>query len=117
RLDIPDTLETEIMNRHDRLDAPEERIGRKLCLQIYRDQTGLPVMTVNNIRFKIYNRKNRQNCLTEENVFLYVCSGICVRLLSAKIIQIVNKIIGDAVILMLHDTYMCMRNRRACTHI
>ena len=53
RLHIPDSLELKVMDRHNGFHAPEEHIALELCIQIYRNETGLPVMAVNNLRLEI----------------------------------------------------------------
>ena len=46
------------MDRHNGFNAPEEHIPLKFIFQIDRDQTGLPVMAVDDIRFKADQRQH-----------------------------------------------------------
>ena len=54
---IPYTLEFQVVDRHDRFHVAEELALVELVLQKYRDQTGLPVVAVYDIRFKSDQRQ------------------------------------------------------------
>ena len=56
-LHIPHTLEFQVVDRHDRFHVAEELALVELVLQKYRDQTGLPVVAVYDIRFKSDQRQ------------------------------------------------------------
>ena len=73
------------MYRHDRLNSAEEFSLLERIFQIYRNQTGLPVMTMDDIRAKTDNRKGRQCCFTEERKFLNVLINLSIWTISAKI--------------------------------
>ena len=117
RLNIPDSLESQVMNRHNRFDTAIKFACCELRLQIYRNQTCLPVMAVDQIRAEAYDRQDREHCLVKESKLLNISTEISVRFRPPEIDQIVNKIIGDALILIGHDTYMCTRIIRTGSHI
>ena len=58
---IIDSLESEIVNRHDSLDILIKWVGLECIVQIYRHQCCLPVMAVNNVRSEINRRERTQD--------------------------------------------------------
>ena len=92
RLYIPHTLELEVVDRDNGLHIAEKIALMELVLEQYRNQTGLPVMTVYNIRTESDQRKCRKRSLGEECKLLDILIDISVRLRSCKIIFIVNEI-------------------------
>ena len=62
-LRIPFSLESQIMDRHDRLDPAVEFIFLEASLQVDRDQTCLPVMAVNQVRTEAKRRKRGKDSL------------------------------------------------------
>ena len=105
---IPYTLEFKVMYCHDRLDIPEKFILLEAVVQIYGNKSGLPVMTVYNIRSESDNRKNWQYSFGEECKFLQIpCSSI-IRFGSAEIVFIVNKIKLNSFVLHVHDSYIAV---------
>ena len=60
---IPYSLEFQIVNCHNCLDSPEKFILLEGIMQIYRNKTCLPVVTVDHIRAETDNRKDRQYSL------------------------------------------------------
>ena len=69
-LDIIHTLELQIMYGHHRFYSPEEISILKTLLQVYRNQSGLPVMAVNQIRLKPYYWKCGKCSLGKEGKLL-----------------------------------------------
>src|SRR5699024_724601 len=63
RFPIPDSLEFQVMYREYRLDAPVELICLETFLQVYRNQAGLPVMAVDQVRPEIHGGKDGQRRL------------------------------------------------------
>ena len=92
------------MYRHHRLDAPVEIAALEPLLQIYGNQTCLPVMTVDQIRPEIDHRQDRQRRLTEKCIFLDLKqSVVTVRFKAAKEALVVDEII-------LHPFNLCLQN-------
>ena len=56
-LGIPHALELQVMYGHDGLDPPEVLIPVPEVVKIHRDQTGLPVMAVDDVRTEIKKRQ------------------------------------------------------------
>ena len=51
-LDVIYSLEFQVMDRHNCLDTPIKLTACKAFMQIYRNQTCLPIMTMDDIRLK-----------------------------------------------------------------
>ena len=86
------------MDRHDGFDPAEEIISLKTLMKIYRNQSGLPVMAVNDIRSETKQGHSRKRRLREEGKFLDILIDIAaVRLKSVKVRFVVDKIINHAV--------------------
>ena len=100
-----------------RLDIPEERICRKFCLQVNRNQAGLPVVTVNDIRSEIDDRKHGKHCLVKENKLLNIVPVVAVGIEALKIFQIVDEIVGNSLILIFHDSHILLSHHRAASHL
>ena len=90
------------MDSHNGLDAPEEFIALELILQIYRYESCLPVVAVNDIRLEINHWKHRKHSLVEEGEFLDIVSRISVWIEALEVFEIVDEIIGDARVFILH---------------
>ena len=96
---IPDTLELQVMYRHDRLDTMVERVIIEAVLNIYRDQSCLPVMAVDDIRTEIQRRHCRQCCFTEKCKLLNILENIAIWMKSCEIELIIDKIEMNSLIL------------------
>ena len=57
RLHIPDTLEFQVVDRHDGLDIPEELTAVEFVLEMHRDKSRLPVVAVDDIRLEADHRQ------------------------------------------------------------
>ena len=57
-LNIPNTLEFQVMYGHNSFYIPEKLILLEAVMKIYRNQSCLPVMTVDHIRSEANHRKN-----------------------------------------------------------
>ena len=103
-VDVPNALEFQVVNGHNRLCAPIKAMGCKSALEEYRNHTCLPVVAVNNVRMESDDRHGCQNCLTEENIaFNIPADRICIRLITLEIIFIINKVEGNALVFIFHD--------------
>ena len=80
------------MYRHDRLDPAVILRTKSEIIKIDRDQSRLPVMTVDDIRPEINNRQGAQHCLGKEGKLLNIRIHIAVRRESIEIIFIIYKI-------------------------
>ena len=94
------------MDRHDRLDPTEELILLECVMEIYRHETCLPVVAVNDIRTESDHREHRKHRLGEEGKFLQIPGSAVIGLRAAEIVFIVNEVKLDAVILHLHDPHI-----------
>ena len=83
------------MYRHDRLDTMVEWVIIEAVLNIYRDQSCLPVMAVDDIRTEIQRRHCRQCCFTEKCKLLNILENIAIWMKSCEIELIIDKIEGD----------------------
>ena len=54
-VDVPNALELQVVNGHNRLCAPIKAMGCKGALEEYRNHTRLPVVAVNNVRMESDN--------------------------------------------------------------
>ena len=103
-LHIPAPLKLQVVNRHHSLDAAEEFIVLKPFLQIHRNQSGLPVVAVNQIRAEIQNRERGEHSLAEIPEPLNLPSGIIrIRAEACEIILIIDEVVGDPVDLSLEQ--------------
>ena len=50
RLAVPDALEFQVVDRHDGFDSPIEFICLETLVQVNRNETGLPVVAVDEVR-------------------------------------------------------------------
>ena len=105
------------MDRHDRLNPLKKFACRKLSLKIYRNQTSLPVMTMDQIRPETHDWKDGQYRFGEKGKFLNICAEISIRFRTAEINKVVNKIIGNAFKLISHDAHMRARIIRTRPHV
>ena len=96
RLHNPASLVLQIMNRKDGTYSLIKFVFLVFVFQIYRNQAGLPVMAMQNIRFKIDNRQRFKNCFRKISKFLYIFINVVIRLVPCKIIFIINKIVSDS---------------------
>ena len=94
------------MDRHNRLNIPIKIIIIKNIFQIYRNQTGLPVMTMDNIRMEANCRETGKRCFTKERKLFQIPKTAFISLISGKIVFIIHKIKGYAVQLHLQNTYI-----------
>ena len=92
------------MDRHDRLDAAVELIVLERVVKHHGDQTGLPVMAVDNVRAEIKRREHREDRLAEEGKLLDILVDVAVRMAARKIKLVVHKVEGHALILQLEQT-------------
>ena len=102
-LDIPDALELQVMDGHDCADAAIERVVLEHLVQINRDQCGLPVMAVDDIRTEADERQHRQHSLGEEAELLDIPQDIAVQLFAVEEMLVVDIIIADTVQLACHN--------------
>jgi len=54
-VDVPNALEFQVVNGHNRLCVPIKAMGCKGALEEYRNHTRLPVVAVNNVRMESDN--------------------------------------------------------------
>ena len=94
---IPTSLEFHIMNSVYRSHIAIELILPELSFQKYRNQTCLPIMTMNNIRLESDFRQNCQDSFGKISKFLRILINLPVRCRSRKIILIVNEIKCDTI--------------------
>ena len=98
RLRVPFPLEFQVVDRDDRFNPPEEIPVMETLLQVNGNESGLPVMAVDQIRLETDHRKSGQKCLGEESKFLNLPDRVvAVRLKAAKVAFIINEIVMDAV--------------------
>lgn len=95
--DIPGPLETDVVDRHDRPNALEERVSLEHRVQVDGNQCGLPVMAVDDIRPEIDQRQAGKNRLGEKREPFQILEHVVVRDKPAEISFIVDEIIGDSV--------------------
>ena len=81
-LNVPDTLELEIVDGHYRLHVPEKLSVMEPLLQEYGNKTRLPVVAVNDIRLKTDHRQYRQHSLGEKDELLKIPEKIPIGLCS-----------------------------------
>ena len=104
---IPFPLEFQIMYRDYRFHSAEKLSLTESLLHINRNQTGLPVMTMNHIRLKTDYRKSGKNRFGKICISLYFPDGrITVNLGPAKIVFIINKVIMNTVHFRLQDSHI-----------
>ena len=96
------------MDRHDCLDPPEELILLECVMQVYRHETCLPVVAVNDVRAESDHREHGKNRLGEEREFLQIPGSAVIRLRTAEIVFVVDKVELNAVILHLHDSHIAV---------
>ena len=105
------------MNRHNRPNSPEERICLEFISQIDRNQTSLPVMTVNDIRTETNQRKHGKNCFVKECKFFNIIAHVPIRNKTVKVFLIINKVIGNSIQLILKDTHILIPDIGPTGHI
>ena len=94
------------MDRHDGFHVMEKFSVVEAILKIYRNKSGLPVMTVDQIRLPADDRKGRQTCLTEERKLFKVIVPVAIGLISPEIAFIVDKVKRNALIHIFKDTHI-----------
>ena len=96
-LRVEKSLELQIMHGHDGLDPLIKGIAGKFSLQIDRDETGVPVIAVDDIRPEAERRQYAQDGLAEKAEFFDVIVIISIRIAAAEIFFVVDEVINDAV--------------------
>ena len=95
------------MYRHNSLDASVEVTSLESLFQIYRNQPGLPIVAVNQIRSEINHRQDRQGCFTEKSILLYLKQCIiAVRLESTEEAFVIDKIVFHTFHFGFHDSHI-----------
>ena len=102
-LHIPYALEFQVVDRHNCFYIPEKLILLESIVKIYRYKSCLPVMAVDNVRTESDHRKHRKHSFGEESKFLQIPGRAVIRLRTAEIVFIVDKVELDSVIFHLHD--------------
>ena len=103
RLHIPYTLELEVMDRDHRLDGAVVLSAGETVMQQYRNETGLPVVTVDHIRMPVEQRQRRQRCIAEEAELLEIPVPVTVWTVTGEIRLVVDEVVGHALVLILQD--------------
>ena len=96
------------MDRHNRFDSTVEITSLETFFQIYRDQSGLPVVAVNNVRSEIDHRKNRQCRFGEECKFFQISRHAVVWFVPTEMFFVIDKIELDSFIFQLEDSYVLL---------
>ena len=91
-LDVPLSLELQVVDRHHGLHAAVEGIVCKQSLQIYGHQACLPVMAVDDVGLEADSRQNREGCLAEIAELLDVPLDIPVDIVAVEVVFVINKI-------------------------
>ena len=92
------------MNGHDGLDAAEELVVLEAVVKHNRNQTGLPVMAVNDIRAEIKCRQCREDRLAEEGEFFDVLVDVAVRMVAREVELVVHEVEPHALVLQLKQS-------------
>ncbi len=80
------------MDRHNGLDPAEKLAALETVVQIYRHQTCLPVMAMDDVRAEINHRQRREARTAEKCKFFDILIDIAVWLHPGKIEFVVNKV-------------------------
>ena len=99
---IINALETKVMDRDYGGCAAHRRVSKKRP-QIDRDQTGLPVVAVDNIRDPVQIIERCQRRFPEEAVFRNILDQIGIRIAPVEEFIIIDEIVDNAVHLHFHD--------------
>ena len=91
------------MDRHDRADAPIERIPLEFISQIDRNEPCLPVMAVNDVRLETDHGQNRKHGLGEKGKASDIVRNAVIGLTGSEIVLIIDKVVRDTVMIKVHD--------------
>ena len=95
------------MNCHNGFDTLIKFTLRKPLLEVHRNDSGLPVMTVDNLRPKTdYGQYGQCRLREKYKLCNFADMIVTIRLKTTEHFFIVNKIICDSVILCLQHTYI-----------
>ena len=100
------------MNCHDRLDTTVKLSLLERILQIYRDQSRLPVVTVNDIRSETDQRQCRQHGFIKESELFNILINLPIRFITTEIKFIVQKIKDHTVVLHLKHSDILLAPRQ-----
>ena len=85
------------MNGHNAFYPLIEGVAGKFGLQVDRNEAGMPVVAVDDVRPEAQRRQYAQNGFAEETEFLDIVVVIGVRVTAAEILFIIDEIVDDAV--------------------